>query len=363
MSLTPEHIAIVKSTVPILKAGGEALTTYFYQLMLREDGIVKPFFNPGHQAEGSQPRALAYSLLCVASNIDTISELLASPAGALLINQIVTKHVSMCILPEHYPIVGKNLLRAIREVLGEEVATDAVLEAWGIVYGIVADLLINAEAAQYDTLAATPGGWRGQRDFVITSKTQDTPTSITYTIQSKDKQPVLQHAAGQYLTLRIQDPQNNMDTVRNYSICDVVLSDENGVDNIYQFTTALVPGSVMPFYLQQFKNVGDVLQVNTPTGEFVLNEKKAKEDGELFFCAAGSGITPFIAMAKAARQANAERKITLLHIVQNAEKQLLKQKVEELKEKYNVNVHVYFTQDVGNKLYDAEQSNKPSAAS
>lgn len=96
--------------------------------------------------------------------------------------------------------------------------------------------------------------------------------------------------------------------------------------------------------------------------KFVLNEKNAAENDELFFCAAGSGITPFIAMAKAARQANADRKITLLHVVQNAEKQMLKQKVEELKEKYNVNVNIYFTQDAGNKLYDAEQPQKPSAA-
>jgi nitric oxide dioxygenase len=44
--------------------------------------------------------------------------------------QIIQKHVALQILPDHYPIVGTCLLRAIREVLGEEIATDAVLEAW-----------------------------------------------------------------------------------------------------------------------------------------------------------------------------------------------------------------------------------------
>jgi nitric oxide dioxygenase len=40
---------------------------------------------------------------------------------------IINKHVSLQIQPEHYPIVGASLLKAIREVLGAEVATDDVL--------------------------------------------------------------------------------------------------------------------------------------------------------------------------------------------------------------------------------------------
>ena len=32
--LTPQQRAIVKSTVPLLESGGEALATHFYQIML-----------------------------------------------------------------------------------------------------------------------------------------------------------------------------------------------------------------------------------------------------------------------------------------------------------------------------------------
>ena len=32
---------------------------------------------------------------------------------------IAHKHRSLGILPEHYPIVGENLLKAIKEVLGD----------------------------------------------------------------------------------------------------------------------------------------------------------------------------------------------------------------------------------------------------
>lgn len=40
-----------------------------------------------------------------------------------LVGQIINKHVALQILPEHYPIVGSCLLRAIEEVLGKEIAT------------------------------------------------------------------------------------------------------------------------------------------------------------------------------------------------------------------------------------------------
>jgi len=122
--LSPEHRAIVKATVPLLESGGEALTTHFYRIMLSEHPEVRPLFNQAHQASGDQPRALANGVLMYAKNIDRLEAL------GPLVGQIVQKHVSLQVLPEHYPVVGSCLLRAIREVLGAEVATDAVIEAW-----------------------------------------------------------------------------------------------------------------------------------------------------------------------------------------------------------------------------------------
>ena len=73
--LTPEQRAIVKSTVPLLETGGEALTTHFYQIMLSEHPEVRPFFNQANQASGDQPRALANGVLMYAKNIDRLEQL------------------------------------------------------------------------------------------------------------------------------------------------------------------------------------------------------------------------------------------------------------------------------------------------
>lgn len=139
--LTEQQRAIVKSTVPLLEAGGEALTTHFYNIMLSENEGVQPLFNSVHQQTGAQPRALARSVLMYAKHIDDLSGLGNLPA------QIIHKHVSLQVQPEHYPIVGNYLLRAIREVLGAEIATDEVIAAWAAAYGQLADILIGAERA------------------------------------------------------------------------------------------------------------------------------------------------------------------------------------------------------------------------
>ena len=155
--LSQQTITIVKSTAPILEEHGETLTRHFYQRMFQHNPEVLPFFNPANQTAGKQQRALASAITAYAANVDNLEVL----GGA--VELIAQKHASLMIKPEHYPIVGTCLLRAIREVLGEEIATDAVIEAWGEAYWQLANILIGAEAAEYERLAAAPGGWRGAR--------------------------------------------------------------------------------------------------------------------------------------------------------------------------------------------------------
>ena len=49
---------------------------------------------------------------------------------------------------EHYLIVEKDLLRAIKEVLGEN-ATDEILDAWKKAYGVIAQIFIDVEKQFY----------------------------------------------------------------------------------------------------------------------------------------------------------------------------------------------------------------------
>ena len=120
-------------------------------MMLAEHPEVRPLFNQAHQASGSQQRALANGVLMYARHIDQLEKL-----GGL-VSQIINKHVALNILPEHYPIVGGCLLRAIREVLGAEIATDAVIEAWAAAYNQLADILIGLEEKIYSEQRSSAG--------------------------------------------------------------------------------------------------------------------------------------------------------------------------------------------------------------
>ena len=141
--LSTEQKAIINATVPILEQGGETLTRHFYLTLFRDFPQVQPLFNQANQQDGNQQRALANAVLMYARNIDRLEQL------GPLVSTIINKHVSLQIQREHYPMVGASLLKAIREVLGEETATGAVIEAWGAAYGQLADILIGAEENIY----------------------------------------------------------------------------------------------------------------------------------------------------------------------------------------------------------------------
>ncbi len=140
--LSTQTIEIVKATVPVLKERGVEITQVFYKNMLGENPDIRAMFDAEKQKDGSQPKALAMTVLAAAQNIDKLEVL--APA----VNKIAKTHVELNVKPEHYPIVGKYLLGAIKEVLGDA-ATDEIINAWAEAYGVIADIFIKVEADMY----------------------------------------------------------------------------------------------------------------------------------------------------------------------------------------------------------------------
>ena len=136
--LDQKTIEIVKSTVPFLKERGTELTKKFYELMFTNNPEVKPMFDMEKQKSGEQPANLAGAVLAAAQNIDNLENIL--PA----VKKIGQTHVNKKVLPEQYPIVGYNLLEAMKAVLGD-LATDELIEAWGKAYEVIAKVFIDVE--------------------------------------------------------------------------------------------------------------------------------------------------------------------------------------------------------------------------
>lgn len=295
--LNPEQRAIVKSTVPLLESGGEALTTHFYNILLSEHPEVQPFFNKAHQANGDQPRALANGVLMYARHINQLDQL-----GGL-VQQIIQKHVSLQIQPEHYPVVGACLLRAIREVLGAEIATDEVLAAWGAAYQQLAAILAGAEEKIYADTAAAPGGWRGARAFRVARKVAESAEITSFYLEPEDGGALADFEPGQYIGLRLL--VNGQEIRRNYSLSCA----PNGRD--YRISVKREPGGVASGYLHEQVHEGNVLEVFPPAGEFVL----AAGEKPVVLISGGVGITPTLAMLDAALQGH--RPVHFIHFARN----------------------------------------------
>lgn len=295
--LTDSQRAIVKSTVPLLETGGEALTTHFYRIMLAEYPEVRPLFNQAHQASGDQPRALAHSVLMYAKHIDRLEALGDLPA------QIVNKHVSLQVLPEHYPIVGACLLRAIREVLGAAIATDEVIAAWGAAYQQLADILIGAEEQAYRASAEQTGGWRGARTFRVARKVAESSEISSFYLHPVDGRPVMAHQPGQYIGLRLVIA--GQEQRRNYSLSAL----PNGHE--LRISVKREAEGVVSRFLHDEVREGDTLEVFPPAGAFTLQPG----DRPLVLISGGVGITPTLAMLSEALQSG--RTVHFIHCARN----------------------------------------------
>ncbi len=322
--MTPQTIATVKATVPVLQARGEDITRHFYQLMFREHPEVKAFFNEAHQAAGLQARALANAVLAYAMHIDRLEAI--APALPL----IVQKHAALGVLPEHYPIVGKCLLQAIREVLGEA-ATDEVIGAWGEAYGALAQILIEAEEAVYADNAARPGGWRGERRLRVARRKDESEAITSFYLEPVDGQPLMAFKPGQYLTIVLNIDGDSVR--RNYS-----LSDAPGKPH-YRISVKREPDGRVSNWLHAHAQPGTELQALAPCGDLHLD---LLATGPMLLVTGGVGITPAISILEAS--APTGRPIRFLHAARHAGVHAFRERVEALAAEYP-NVSVQFLYD------------------
>jgi nitric oxide dioxygenase len=322
--LSTHTISLVKATVPALQQHGEAITRHFYAVMLGEHPELKAFFNEAHQSSGTQARALAGAVLAYAAHIDRLDEL----AGAL--PRIIQKHAALGVLPEHYPIVGQCLLRAIKDVLGDA-ATDEIIEAWGAAYGELAQLLIAAEEQVYAANAARDGGWRGLRRFRVARRVAESDIITSLYLEPVDGGPLLAFVPGQYLTLVLRIDGETMR--RNYS-----LSDAPGKP-WYRISVKREPQGKASGWLHDQATVGVEIDALAPCGDFTMAEHTTRP---LVLVTGGVGITPAMSMLEAA--APGGRPIRFIHAARDGSVHAFRQRVDDIAARHD-NVQVTYVYD------------------
>lgn len=332
--LGQETINTVKATVPALRDHGEAVTTHFYQVMFRDYPQVKAYFNQAHQAQGTQPRALANSVLAYAENIDRLEAL----EGAL--PKIIEKHVALDVRPEHYPIVGECLLRAIGDVLGEA-ATESVMNAWAEAYGHLADLLIEAEEGIYREREARQGGWRGPRRFIVTRKEPESEVITSFYLEPADGGQLMAFQPGQFITVLLN--VNGQPLRRTYSLSGATGS------RYYRISVKREPQGVASNHLHDEIDVGAELDLLPPSGEFTLTDSPRP----LVLLTAGVGVTPAMSMLDAA--AGSGRDVHFIHCALNSRVHAFRDHVDELARQHdNIKPHYIYSDPLPGDRADDE---------
>ncbi|MDH2431715.1 NO-inducible flavohemoprotein [Pokkaliibacter sp. MBI-7] len=311
---------IVTQTVPVLEAGGEALTRHFYNYMLSHYPEVRPLFNQANQVSGTQPRALASAILNYAKHINRLEAL------GPLVGQIVSKHVSLQILPEHYPIVGTCLLQAIKDVLGDA-ATDDIINAWAEAYQFLADLLIGAEEKVYAGNAEAAGGWRGARAFRLVRKQVESDEITSFYFEPVDGNPILAHQPGQYIGLQVW--VDGVEQRRNYSLSAAPNS------HYYRISVKREAQGAVSNYLHDQLSPGQTINLFPPTGELLLQPGS----GPVALLSAGVGITPTLPILQQALSAG--RDVVFIHYARHRGVEAFRDELDQLQGKYPAQLQRY----------------------
>ncbi|MCM3764276.1 NO-inducible flavohemoprotein [Neobacillus niacini] len=329
--LNQKTIEIVKSTVPVLEQYGEQITIRFYQLMFGNHPELLNIFNHANQKQGRQQKALAGTVYAAAMYIDNLEAILP------VVKQIAHKHRSLGIKPEHYPIVGKHLLLAIKDVLGEA-ATDEIIDAWAQAYDVIANAFIGVEAEMYHEAATLQGGWDGFRAFYVDRKVQESDVITSFYLKPTDNQAIADFKPGQYISIKLEIEGQKFTHIRQYSLSDAPGKGYYRISVKREAGTAN-PDGVVSNYLHEGVNEGDLLQISAPAGDFVLDTEKSSP---VVLLSGGVGLTPMMSMLKTVVEVQPKRMVAFVHAAQNSNVHALREEVEELAQLENVTSYVFY---------------------
>lgn len=347
--LDEKTIKIIKSTVPVLAEHGVAITTHFYQTMFKNNPELLHIFNHANQKKGRQPQALAASIYAAAEYIDNLEAILP------VVKQIAHKHRSLNIKAEHYPIVGENLLIAIKEVLGDA-ATDEIIDAWGKAYGAIAGVFIQVEKEMYDEAESQKGGWKEYRNFVVDQKVVESDVITSFYLKPQDSGAIADFLPGQYISVRCTIPGHEYTHIRQYSLSDAPGKEYYRISVKREAGINGTPDGVVSNYLHDQVSVGDVLEITAPAGDFTLNMDSERP---VVLLSGGVGLTPMVSMVNTIVASQPNRKVTFIHAAQNSKVQAMREHVLNLAETYaNVESFVCYdgptSEDVACKNFDKE---------
>lgn len=293
--LTTEQITVVEDTLPVVgDAIGEISSVFYRRLFAAHPELESDLFNRGNQANGSQQAALAGAVAMYATMLVGGD----APATPTVVERVAHKHASLGVAPEQYSVVYEHLFAAIVEVLGADVVTEPVADAWSAVYWTMADELAGRERDLYAAAGTTPETtWT---PMVVTGRVQQTPRTVAFELGRIDGGQLPEFSPGQYISVAVRLPDGARQ-IRQYSLF-------HGSGDRWRISVRR-DGAVST-YLHEYVFEGDTVDVSHPFGDITLD---SAPDTPLLLISAGIGITPVLGMLYYLEEERAGRPVTVVH--------------------------------------------------
>ncbi|WP_454630709.1 MOSC domain-containing protein [Bradyrhizobium cenepequi] len=149
----------------------------------------------------------------------------------------------------------------------------------------------------------------GFRPLAVTAIEQESADVLSLLMRHPDAQPLPLALPGQYVVLRLRQTGGRPPLFRSYSLSGPPSTER------YRISVKIEPNGAGGTYLQEHVRVGNLLDVSSPRGSFIL------QSGErpLVLLSAGIGATPVLAMLHAAAAAHANRPVFWLHAARDGQ--------------------------------------------
>ena len=145
----------------------------------------------------------------------------------------------------------------------------------------------------------------------------------TFILKQADGKPLPYFRAGQYISLKL--PLEGSQVTRSYSICS---SPKEALEGSYAITVRSNPGGFVADRLLQEKKQGDTVIASSPQGFFYYED--LRDAKHVIGLAGGSGITPFLSMARALTDGIEDFTLTLLYGSRTEEEILFRGELDEI---------------------------------
>ena len=197
--------------------------------------------------------------------------------------------------------------------------------------------------------------WRGYRRFILDEKVPEAHNICSFHLRPLDDMPLPPFEPGQHLGFQLRIPGHKRPTVRNYS-----LSSSPKERSKYKITVKRIPpppdqpdlpSGVGSTFLHENLAVGDLLEVSSPAGKFILDRQDPRP---AVFLAGGIGVTPLLSMLETICDEKIERKCYFIHAVRNRSEHPFREHIQKIVEKcINVDLHVFYSQPAEDEEVDA----------